>query len=88
MILIKKLLTLVLPPKTLGRTVTSFAHNYVGRPKGPGLPQYFTLKTLLIFIHAAQIAASQCILRSAPPPMILTVFTTHHETAATTQKSF
>ena len=34
---------------------------------GAGPPQYFTLETLLIFIRAAQIAASQCVLRSAPP---------------------
>ena len=50
------------------------AENYVGlhrrRNRGPGgegrAPQYFTLETLLILIHAAQIAASQCILRSPP----------------------
>ena len=35
-----------------------------GRPRPP---QYFTLETLLIFIHAAQIAVSQCILCSASP---------------------
>ena len=33
----------------------------------PPPPQYFTLETLLIFIHAEQIAASQCILRLVPP---------------------
>ena len=39
----------------------------VGIGGGAGPPQYFNLETLLIFIHAAQIAVSQCILHSAPP---------------------
>ena len=38
----------------------------VGTGGGLPAPQYFTLETLLIFIHAAQIAALQCILRSSP----------------------
>ena len=36
-------------------------------PGGPGHPN-ISLETLLMFIHAAQIAVSQCILRSPPPP--------------------
>ena len=38
-----------------------------GRVGEARAPQNFTLKTLLIFIHAAQIVAPQCILHSAPP---------------------
>ena len=34
--------------------------------RGARAPQYFTLETLLMFIHAAQIAVSQCILRLPP----------------------
>ena len=41
----------------------------VGTGGGRGQPpQYFTLETLVIFIHAAQIATTQCILHCAPPP--------------------
>ena len=36
-----------------------------GQGGGQGPPQYFTLETSLIFIHAAQIAMSQCILHLA-----------------------
>ena len=39
-----------------------------GGPGGQGPPpQYFTLESLLIFIHAAQITVLQCILRLASP---------------------
>ena len=37
--------------------------------KNDEAPEYFTLET--VFIHAAQIAASQCILHLAPPKMEL-----------------
>ena len=36
--------------------------------EGPGSPQYFTLETLLIFIHAAQIAAIAVYITFAPLP--------------------
>ena len=42
---------------------------------GARTPLCFTLETLLIFMHAAQIAASQCILRSPPPPNRIASYT-------------
>ena len=38
---------------------------------GPGPPQYFTLETLLIFMHAAQIAAIAVYITFGPPKMEL-----------------
>ena len=38
---------------------------------GPPPPQYFTLETLLIFIHAAQIAATAVYITFGPPKMEL-----------------
>ena len=55
-------------PAPLMREV--LAMHYLHRRRnqgGRGSAQYFTLETLLVFMHAVQIAVSQCILRSAPP---------------------
>ena len=51
----------------LQKTMLDYIGVGTGGRRGEGrAPQYFTLETLLILIHAAQIAASQCTLRSPP----------------------
>jgi len=42
-----------------------------GGARAPPPPQYFTLKTLLIFMHAAQIAAIAMYITFSPPKMEL-----------------
>ena len=55
-------------PAPLMREVLAIHYLHRRRNQGGwGSAQYFTLETLLVFMHAVQIAVSQCILHSAPP---------------------